>query len=318
MKVVVVSGPTATGKTDLAVDLALRFGGEVVNFDSLLFYREITIGTAKPSVEEQRSVPHHLINVRSIATPMNAADFARTALPVVESILERGVPVFLVGGSGFYLQALLKGMYDSPTTPDDILRRSDELYLKSGISPFRDILREHDELSYQRYHENDHYRVRRAVEHWWTTGQPLSLARAQKDQNNQSLEGPTVHPWDLLHVHLDVPKEEHRQIIEQRTDRMLARGLLSEVRDLLASGFTGQEKPLQSIGYKEAVEYLRGSSGTLEACRNRINISTRQLAKSQRTWFNRDKMKRTFHPLKERAELFLQVEKFFSEATDPG
>ncbi len=312
MKVIVVSGPTASGKTDLAVELALRFGGEVVNFDSLLFYQEINIGTAKPSLEEQRSVPHHLINVRTIAAPMNAADFARTALPVVETILARGVPVFLVGGSGFYLQALLKGMYDSPTTPEDISRRSDELYLASGIGPFLDLLRAHDQTSFQRYHENDHYRIRRAVEHWWTTGHPLSLARERKDQSNEELQRATVHDWDLLHVHLDVPKEEHRLIIEQRTDRMLERGLILEVKELLASGFTGEEKPLQSIGYKEALEYINGNYKTLEACRERINISTRQLAKSQRTWFNRDKLKQTFHPLKERAKLFLQVEKFLS------
>ncbi len=312
MKVVVVSGPTASGKTDLAVELALRFGGEVVNFDSLLFYREINIGTAKPSLEEQRSVPHHLINVRSITEPMNAAEFSRTALPVIEEILSRRVPVFLVGGSGFYLQALLKGMYDSPTTPEDLSRRSDELYRSSGITPFLQLLREHDLISYQRYHENDHYRIRRAVEHWWTTGHPLSAAREKMDQNNKELQRPTIHDWDLLHVHLDVPKEEHRLIIEQRTDRMLEKGLIMEVKELLASGFTGQEKPLQSIGYKEALEYINGQYDTLAGCRERINISTRQLAKSQRTWFNRNQLKNTFHPLEARAELFLQVEKFLS------
>jgi tRNA dimethylallyltransferase len=317
VKVVVVSGPTASGKTDLAVDLALSFGGEVVNFDSLLFYREINIGTAKPSLEEQRSVPHHLINVRSIASPMNAADFARTALPLVEGILASGVPVYLVGGSGFYLQALLKGMYDSPTTPEDIIRRSDELYLTSGIVPFLEILQQHDHISYQRYHENDHYRIRRAVEHWWTTGQTLSQARERKDQSNEELQRPTIHDWDLLHVHLDIPKEEHRLIIQERTDRMLEKGLMSEVRELLASGFTGKEKPLQSIGYKEALEYINGNYETLDACRERINISTRQLAKSQRTWFKRDQSKQTFHPREGRAELFLRVERFLLGTKGP-
>ncbi len=317
MKVIVVSGPTATGKTDLAVELALRFGGEVVNFDSLLLYREITIGTAKPTPEERRSVPHHLIDVRSIAEPMNAADYAREALPVVEALLARGVPVFLVGGSGFYLQALLKGMYDSPTTPAEILRRSDELYIEAGIAPFRELLRAHDGPSFVRYHENDHYRIRRAVEHWWTTGSPLSMARADKDQSNRELERPTVHPWEVLHLYLDLPKDEHRRIIERRTDRMLAAGLVAEVVGLLARGFTGQEKPLQSIGYKEALDFINGKFAGLGACRQRIIVSTRQLAKAQRTWFNRDRFKRTFHPREGRGELFLQVERFLSETTAP-
>lgn len=311
MKVVVISGPTASGKTDLAVELATKFGGEVVNFDSLLLYKEIEIGTAKPTPEEQKTIPHHMLNVRSISNPMNAADYAREALPVIEKLLSEKKLVYLVGGSGFYLQALLKGMYDSPTTPKEITKRSDELYEKEGIAPFLTILKEQDRKSFERYHENDHYRVRRAVEHFWTTGSPLSEAREEKDDSNEKMDRPTIHNWDLLHIYLDLPKEEHLKIIEKRTDRMLSTGLIEEVKDLLAQGFTGQEKPLQSIGYKETLDYILGVYKNLAECRERIVISTRQLAKSQRTWFNRDSFKKTFHPLEERSEIFLQVEKFF-------
>lgn len=310
MKVIVISGPTASGKTDLAVELATKFGGEVVNFDSLLLYKEINIGTAKPTPEEQKAIPHHMLNVRSISHPMNAADYAREAMPIIEKLLEDKKLVYLVGGSGFYLQALLKGMYDSPTTPKEITQRSDELYEKEGITPFLEILKEQDIKSFKRYHENDHYRLRRAVEHLWTTGSPLSSARAEKDDSNQRMEGPTIHNWDLLHIYLDLPKEEHLKIIEKRTDKMLKSGLIEEVKSLLDKGFTGQEKPLQSIGYKETLDFISGAFRTLEECRERIVISTRQLAKSQRTWFNRDTFKKTFHPLEERSEIFLQVEKF--------
>lgn len=313
MKVIVISGPTASGKTDMAVELALRFGGEVVNFDSLLLYKEINIGTAKPTESERSSIPHHLIDVRSIAHPMNAADYAREALPIIKKLLEEKKLVYLVGGSGFYLQALLKGMYDSPTTPQLIIKKSDELYDAEGIHPFLDILKVHDPKSLERYHTNDHYRVRRAVEHWWTNGHALSAARDVKDQSNERLDRPTIHDWDLLHIYLDLPKEEHGKIIELRTDKMLNTGLIEEVKGLLALGFTGQEKPLQSIGYKEMLEYISGNYKKLEDCRERIIISTRQLAKSQRTWFKKDSFKETFHPIEQRSAISARVDKFIKD-----
>lgn len=310
MKVVVISGPTASGKTDIAVELALKFHGEVVNFDSLLLYKEINIGTAKPTEQERRSVPHHMIDVRSISNPMNAADYAREAFPIVEKLLKEKKPVFLTGGSGFYLQALLKGMYDSPTTPAEITTKSDELYKNEGIKPFLDILKTNDPKSLERYHENDHYRIRRAVEHWWTTGLPLSGARSEKDEANAKMERPTIHDWEVLHIYLNIPKEEHLHIIERRTDKMLSGGLVEEVQGLLTKSFTGLEKPLQSIGYKETLDYIFGVYKSLQECRERIIISTRQLAKSQRTWFNRDSFKKEFHPIENREEIFKEVENY--------
>ncbi len=312
MKVIVISGATATGKTDLSVELARKFGGEIVNFDSLLLYKEITIGTAKPTKLEQGEIPHHMIDVTSISEPLNAADYAKMALPIINQLHKHKKLVYVVGGSGFYLQALLKGMYESPTTPKEILDRSEALFRLEGIVPFREILKVHDLATYTRYHENDHYRIRRAVEHFWTTGVPLSLERARKDKNNEELNQPSIHGWDILHLHLDVPKEEHLKIIEARTQRMLKAGLLEEVQGLLNSGFTGLEKPLQSIGYKEVLDLHFGLLKDLAACQERIIISTRQLAKSQRTWFNRVPGKLTFHPLLEKEALLKAVTKFLT------
>ena len=310
MKIIIVSGPTASGKTNISLDLASRFGGEIVNFDSLCLYQEINIGTAKPTHEERKSISHHMIDVRSISNPMNAADYAREAFPVVENLIKDEKLVYLTGGSGFYLQALLKGMYDSPTTPSEITLRSDNIYQKEGIGPFLSLLKNHDQKSLERYHPNDHYRIRRAVEHWWTTGVPMSLAREDKNLSNELLERPTVHGWDIFHIYLDLPKEEHSKIIENRTDRMLRNGLLEEVKSLLDAGFTGMEKPLQSIGYKESIDYILGNYKSLDECRERIIISTRQLAKSQRTWFKRDHFKTQFNPLEGRNEIFFQVDQF--------
>lgn len=313
MKVIVISGPTASGKTELAVELALKYGGEVVNFDSLLLYKEINIGTAKPTLEERKAVPHHMIDVRSISNPMNAADYAREAYPLVKNLLEEKKVVLLAGGSGFYLQALLKGMYDSQTTPSKVANNSDDLYEREGIKPFLEILRAHDVKSLERYHENDHYRIRRAVEHWWTTGLPMSEAREAKNLSNEKLDRPTIHDWELLHIYLDIPKEEHLKIIQKRTDNMLQNGLIDEINDLLSMGFTGLEKPLQSIGYKEALGFIFGIYKSMNECRDRIVISTRQLAKSQRTWFKRDRFKKAYHPLEERHDIFLQVGKFLND-----
>lgn len=313
MKVIIVSGPTASGKTKISLELARQFGGEIVNFDSLLLYREINIGTAKPTPDELKGVQHHMLDVASISHPMNAADYSRVALPVVTRLLQQNKLVYLVGGSGFYLQALLKGMYESPTTPAEILQKSKNLYQAQGIEPFLTLLKEHDPESLALYHANDHYRVRRAVEHWWTTGNKLSSARGQKDSANEAHPFASIHGWDLLHLHLDLPKDEHLQIIRDRTRQMLDQGLELEVKELLAKGFTGQEKPLQSIGYKEILDHHFGKYSSLADCQERIIISTRQLAKAQRTWFKRDLNKQVFHPKQSKQLIFQAVAKFLEQ-----
>lgn len=305
-KVLVLSGPTATGKTGQAIQLAKKFEFEIVNFDSLLFYRELAIGTAKPTKEEQANIPHHLIDVCSIANPMNAADFAKLAAPIIEEIHQRKKPVLLVGGSGFYLQALLEGMWDSPTTPVEISQRSDALYAKEGIAPFLEVLEKNDRESFHRLHANDHYRIRRAVEHFWTHHSPFSLQR--------NVFSPQKPPhWKVLHLHLDLPKEDHLKIIEARTQQMIKNGLVNEVQNLLAQGFIGTEKPLQAIGYKETIDWLNGVYGAdLHAYIERIVINTRRLAKSQRTWFKK-KEKFVFDPRHEGEALTAKCRDFISQ-----
>jgi len=298
-KVIILSGPTCTGKTSTAVALAKRFSAQVVNFDSLLFYRELNIGTAKPTSEERAGVPHHLIDIRSISEAMNAADFVALARPLIESL--QG-PVLLAGGSGFYLQALVEGMWNSPTTPADVQKRSDDLYAAEGIAPFRAFLSEHDRESFLRLHENDHYRIRRATEHFWAHGTAFSKQR--------EAFAPTPPPeWQLLHLHLDLPKEDHLALIRQRTRAMLQAGLVEEVKGLLAQGYTGLERPLGAIGYKETLDWLRGVYLSESEFEERIVINTRQLAKAQRTWFKR-KEKRTFDPRGQFDELVELVDEF--------
>lgn len=304
-KVILLTGPTASGKTLHSIQIAKVIGGEIVNFDSLLLYKELNIGSAKPTLNEQQGIPHHMIDVRSIIDPMNASAYALEATPKINKILARGKPVILVGGSGFYARALLRGMYNSPTTPKEINLKSDELYEAKGIAPFREILRQYDPDNFNRLHENDHYRIRRAVAHWWTNGTPFSVER---DAFN-----PHIPQWDILPLHLDIPKVDHLPFIEKRTRTMIELGLIQEVEALLATGFSGDEKPLQSIGYKETLEWLSGEFGTdIKAYEERININTRQLAKTQRTWFKKE-TKQVFDPRTDGGALLSTAKEFISQ-----
>jgi tRNA dimethylallyltransferase len=190
------------------------------------------------------------------------------------------------------------------------MQKSELMYHHEGIKPFLEILRQHDPGSFARYHENDHYRIRRAVEHWWANGTPFFEVRNKKNENNTTLPGATIHGWEVFHVYLDLPKEEHLKIIEQRTDRMLEKGLIEEVKALLDQGFSGLEKPLQSIGYKEALDFIFGVYKSKSECRERIVISTRQLAKSQRTWFKKDPTRHIFHPITDAGKIKDEIKNF--------
>jgi tRNA dimethylallyltransferase len=304
-KIIIISGPTATGKSSLAIELAQTINAEIVNFDSLLFYKELNIGTAKPSRVELLTTPHHLIDISSISSPLNAADFARQAQNIITSIHQNGLPVILVGGSGFYLQALVAGMWASSTVPLEVTQKSNLLYASEGIAPFRKILELEDPENFNRLHMNDHYRIRRAVEHFWTHAQPFSQSKEYFDQHKA-----ITYEWDMLHCYLDIPKEDHLHIIEKRTHKMIQDGLVHEVEQLLAMGFSGLEKPLQSIGYKETIQWIQGIFGyDQKKYIERIIISTRQLAKAQRTWF-KTKEKEQFDPRYEAEELLARVRNF--------
>lgn len=295
-RICVISGPTASGKTQTSLNLAKKRGDcEIVNFDSLLFYAELNIGTAKPSKEEMAICPHHMVDIRSAKDPMNAADYEKAAKEVILDIHSRDNTAIVVGGSGFYLQALLYGMFSSSNVDEKTRERSDKLYQEKGIEAFIDILRENDPGSFERYHENDHYRLRRAVEHFWTTGTKFSEERVKMMGSREENSNIKAYDWNVFHAYLDLPKDDHFDIIQKRTSKMIKDGLLEEVNALLNSGFTGEEKPLMSIGYKEAISHIRGDMN-LEEMEERINISTRQLAKSQRTWFKKIE-KSEYNPL---------------------
>lgn len=317
-KIIIVSGPTATGKTKTSIEIAKKIQNDlglkaaVVNFDSLVFYKEISIGTAKPTPAEMDGIEHFLVGFASINSPMNASNFIAMGEKIITESMKEGKVIILVGGSAFYLRALLKGMYESTSTPQDIKDRVDKWYEEGGIAVINDYLKIHDPDSLINYHENDHYRLMRAVEHFEATGTKISIQKKIFDEMNPYDFSEIVHPWDVLHIYLDVPRDEHFQIITNRTKKMFEDGLLDEIAQLEKDGFTLEEKPLASIGYKESIEFRTGKSQfeSTEQCIERISISTRQLAKSQRTFFNRITPKESFNPINDQAKIMDRVATF--------
>ena len=318
-KLIVISGPTATGKTKTSIDAAkmiqtkLGLDAAVVNFDSLLFYKELTIGTARPTPEEMDGIEHHLIGIETISNPMNVSDFIKRAEVVVKELMSQNKIVILVGGSAFYLRALIKGMYESPTPPKEIKDKVDALYEKEGIAPFIEFLKLHDPQSLINHHENDHYRLMRAVEHFETDGTKISDKKVVLDKQNPYDLSNSIHPWRILNIYLDVPRDEHFVIITKRVEKMFADGLIGEIEQLEKDGFTMKEKALTSVGYKEVLEMKQGLFENLEQCIERIAISTRQIAKSQRTFFNKITPKESFNPIHDQGKIKERVTSFLKE-----
>ena len=186
-KVIIISGATCTGKTDASIMLAKyhpEINFEIINFDSLLFYKDINIGTAKPTDNELKEIKHHLVNINSIDNEINASDFVELAQETMLSLLDKEITPILVGGSTFYLRALLKGMYESESTDDTIRNHFDKIYKDDGIAPIITYLKNHDKESLVQIHENDHYRLIRACEYHKQTGNKISLQKKSFDQMN--------------------------------------------------------------------------------------------------------------------------------------
>ncbi len=318
-KVIIISGPTASGKTKVSLELISKgmqknIPFAIVNFDSLLFYNELNIGTAKPTAEELAKFPHYMVNIASITNPLNASDYYKKAIPVIQKLHDDNIIPILVGGSGFYLRSLIKGMYECPTISEELKEKNERIFQKEGIAPFLEILKKNDPYSYDRLHPNDSYRIIRATEFFQTTGKPISSEKSRLDsQNPYDFSNSGTQEWKIFHSYMDVPKDQHQIIIEKRTKQMIKEGLIDEVKFLLNKGFKGDEKPLQSIGYKETIQFIEDKFENQESYMERINISTRQLAKSQRTFFKKVLGKETFNPLVDIEKAINQMTQFSLE-----
>ncbi|MBT0654035.1 tRNA (adenosine(37)-N6)-dimethylallyltransferase MiaA [Geobacter luticola] len=278
-RLVIILGPTASGKSEMAVELARKFDGEIVNADSLQVYRGLDIGTAKPSREIRRQVPHHLIDLVEPDEPFSAADFQGAARQAIDDIVRRGRKVFVVGGTGLYIKALVQGLVDSPSGAGEVRQELEAMARRVGKEEMLRRLAEVDPASAARLHPNDQVRIIRALESHRLTGRPISVDR--------SAHGFSESVYHALKLGIKVEREELYRRIDLRVEKMLGEGLVEEVQSLLARGLTPDLKALRSIGYKEVCAFLAGDCDLTEATRL-MKRDTRHYAKRQLTWFKRD------------------------------
>jgi len=278
-RILVIVGPTASGKSDLALALARELDGEIVNADSMQVYRGMDIGTAKPAPAQRAGVPHHLIDVAELDQPFSAADFAEAADAAIRAIAGRGKRAIVVGGTGLYIRALLKGLVDSPSGAGAVRKALQEEAAQVGNEAMLEQLRQVDPELAARMHPNNLVRIIRALEVHRLTGVPLS-----RHQQEHAFSG---RRYDALQIGISIDRKELYGRIEARVERMLAEGLLAEVQRLLSQGYGRQLKAMRAIGYKEAAAYLAGEC-SLEEAVQLMKRDTRRYAKRQLTWFNAD------------------------------
>lgn len=279
-KTICIVGPTAAGKTRLAIDLALEFGGEVISADSMQIYKGMNIGTAKPFVSEMHNVPHHMIDIVHPNEDYSAARYAKEAGEVLRDVVSRGRLPIITGGSGLYVNALLYGSAFAPKPESneiraELLKLADE----KGPGEVYAILEKTDPESAKRIHRNNLKRVIRAIEICRVSGLPLSeLARTQKNEK--------LH--DVLTIGINiVPRSKLYERIDARVDWMMKNGLYAEVEALLKSGIRKDSTAMQAIGYKELVPVATGDEDISRAV-SLIKKQSRNYAKRQLTWFKRD------------------------------
>ena len=273
-KIIVVCGPTASGKTALAVEIALKFGGEIVSADSVSVYKGLDIGSAKPSEKEKKGVPHYLIDVASPKDSFSVGDYEELAVPTVEDILDRGKIPIICGGTGFYVNSILYHMSYGLSKGDAAIRQKYEQAAdEKGREYVYSVLKEKDPETAGKLHPNDLVRVIRALEIFDATGVKKS-----------DIKDEMIPRYDFIALMPTMPREALYERINSRVDNMMSCGLTSEVKGLIESGVTPDDQCMQGIGYKETAEAIL--SGTKVAT-ELIKMNTRRYAKRQITFFKR-------------------------------
>lgn len=280
---IVVVGPTAIGKTNLAIDLARHYNVEILSADSRQFYREMSIGTAKPSELELAAAKHHFIDSHSIQTEFSVGEYETEALSILSKLFKSSDQAILTGGSGLYIQAVCQGFDDIPKASTETRESLNALFAEFGISALQEYLLKTDPEYYSQVDLNNPQRLIRALEVFETTGKPFSSYR---------LKNINIRPFNIIKIGLNIEREELYNRINARVDQMMETGLLEEVRTLLPYR---NLNALNTVGYSELFEYLDGLI-TLPAAIDKIKQNTRRFAKRQLTWFKRQEDIRWFLP----------------------
>ena len=278
--IICIAGPTASGKTALAVALAQQLGGEVVSCDSMQVYRKMDIGTAKPTMEEMAGIPHHMLSVADPQEDFSVSRYCKMATPIVEDIISRGKTAIIAGGTGLYMDALIRGNDFAPYPSTGRRQELEQLAAAEGIEAVLCQLRQVDPESAQRLHPSDQKRIIRAMEVYLETGQTITAHNRQ----TQALP-PRFQPvWFALD---DAIRQTLYDRIDRRVLMMLEQGLIQEIQGLLDSGVSEKATSMQAIGYKEFVDALQGRC-TLEEATALVQQASRRYAKRQLTWFRRN------------------------------
>lgn len=286
-KIICIAGPTASGKTELSLYLAEALGGEILSCDSMQVYRRMDIGTAKPSMEERRGIVHHMMDVAEPWEAMSVGKFTDMAAPVLEDILVRGKTAILAGGTGLYMDALIRGNDFAPIPATGVRERLQERAKTEGAAVLLDELRAVDPEAAARLHVADEKRIIRALEVFLETGKTITA------HNEETKKIPDR--YDPCWIGLDyVNRAELYSRIDRRVDLMLEMGLMEEIRSLLAEGVPPDATALQAIGYKELLPVLEGRCALEEAVAE-VKQSSRRYAKRQLTWFRRNEKIRWIH-----------------------
>ena len=279
-KIICIAGPTASGKTALAVALAKAVDGEVVSCDSMQIYKKMDIGTAKPTLEEMSGIPHHMLSVAEPDEDFSVSRYCEMATPIVEDILHRGKTAIIAGGTGLYMDALIRGNSFAPYPSTGRRQELEQLAVQEGIEAVLCKLKEVDPESAAKLHPSDQKRIIRAMEVYLETGVTIT----EHNRKTQAIPPRFSPVWFAL-------EDENRQTLYDRIDRrvlqMLDHGLIAEIEALLASGVPEKATAMQAIGYKEFVDYLQGRS-SLEDATALVQQASRHYAKRQLTWFRRN------------------------------
>ena len=307
--VLAVLGPTASGKSALAVALAARFGGEIVSCDSTAVYRGFDIGTDKVPIEEQRGIPHHLVDIVDPTEPYTAAQYARDAAAVIRGILDRGRLPVVAGGTGFYYRALTRGLFPGPGRDSDLRARLNRSAQRRGVDWLWRMVRRVDPESARRIQPRDRVRLVRALEVFYLTGRPLTAHFAE-----------TTSPLAFCRVvpiGLRLPAEATSERVARRVDRQFERGIVGEVQGLLARGVPATAHPFGGLVYRQVLELLQGVRD-VSATRALIVQENRRYARRQLIWFRKEPNLRWFDGPGESADVAARVEQVLAGQEIPS
>jgi tRNA dimethylallyltransferase len=300
-RLVIVLGPTGVGKSSLAIGLAEAFGGEILNADSMQVYRYMDIGTAKPTPEEQRRVRHHLVDLVTPDQPFHADLYRMIGRKIVDSLHQKRTPIFVVGGAGLYIKALTQGLFSGPKIHPLVREKLKKEAEQKGREFLYQRLKEVDPEAASQIHSNDLFRTIRALEVFESTGNPISFFRDQHRFGDR--------PYLTFKLGLEMERDKLYRRIEERANRMIERGFLREVAELLAMGYGPGLKPMQSLGYKQMIKFLSNELGWDEAIRQ-MKRETRHYAKRQWTWFKADREVIWRDESVDRGRIFSEVRSF--------